>query len=223
MKIGIFGGTFNPIHYGHLRAAEEVQEVFSFDRLIFVPSGKPPLKRSGIVSASHRYKMSKIAIQGNPAFHVSDIEVKCRGISYTIDTLKKFVRRYRGAEFFFILGIDAFLDLPKWRQPDEILRITNIVVISRPGSFFIDLLSSPYLKDMRIHENTLYQIDSGKRKRYSLKLKGARNIYLTRVSTLDISASRIRDIIKQGKSIKYLLPESVESYIISHKLYIRNP
>jgi nicotinate-nucleotide adenylyltransferase len=220
MKIGILGGTFNPIHHGHLRAAEEIQDVFGFDKVIFIPTGKPAFKKSGLISARHRYEMTKIAINENPDFDISDIEIKNRGTSYSVDTITKLTDNIKNAEFFFILGIDAFLDLPKWKDPLRLMELTNFVIISRPGYSFVDLLSSPYLLNVR--KETLVKIDRGKKKKSALTLSSGKKAFLCKVAELNISASRIRSLIKSGKSIKYLLPETVESYIISHKLYIHN-
>lgn len=219
MKIGIFGGTFNPIHYGHLRVAEEVLEILAFDKIWFIPSGTPPFSKPDIVSASHRYEMTKIAIKNNPGFDVSDVEVKTRGISYSVKTMERLTLKHKETEFFFILGIDTFLDIPKWRQPSRLMKLANTVVISRPGFSFLDLCISPYLAG--IQKKTLREVDRGKRKIFSFNLKTGRKLFLCRVSELEISASAIRDFVRSGKSIKYLLPDSVESYIISHKLYTK--
>ncbi len=217
MKIGILGGTFNPIHYGHLRAAEEVQEVFVFDKLLFMPSGKPPLKKPSLIDAHYRYEMTKLAIKGNPFFDISDIEIKTKGASYSVETISKLTNKYKNAEFFFIIGIDVFLDLPKWKQPLRLMKLTNLVIVSRPGFCFTDLSSSPYFPN--IHKKTLREFDEGTRRRFSFSLNTGKKAFLCKVTKLDISASRIRSLAKTGKNIKYLLPDSVESYIISHKLY----
>jgi|Deesub1362A_J573_1020465.scaffolds.fasta_scaffold00412_20 nicotinate-nucleotide adenylyltransferase len=217
MKTGIFGGTFNPVHYGHLRAAEEVSELIGLDRVFFIPSGRPPFDKPDLADAEHRYNMLSIATKGNPYFIVSDIEMKRRGRSYTIDTLKRLRRRYRDDEFYLILGIDAFLDLPKWKDPDELITLTNIVIISRPGFGFVDLVSSPYLKG--VSRQAMKGLDSGKRRGFSHPLSGDKEAIFCRVTGLEISASCIRGLIREGRSVRYLLPDSVKSYIISHKLY----
>ena len=211
------GGTFNPIHYGHLRAAEEVREILNLDKILFIPSGKPPFKKPGLISAGHRYEMTKTAIKNNPFFDISDIEIKARSISYSVETIKRLTKIYKNTDFFFILGIDAFLDLPKWKQPRSLMKLTNLVIISRPGFSFINLLSSPYLKN--VHKKTLEEIDKGAKTAFSFDLNTGRKAYLCRIPALEISASIIRSLVSKGKNIKYLLPDSVESYIISHKLY----
>jgi nicotinate-nucleotide adenylyltransferase len=219
MKIGIFGGTFNPVHYGHLRAAEEVQEAFTVDRFLFVPTGQPPLKRSTISDPHHRYEMTKIALRGNKFFEISDIETKSEGPSYSIETVRRLKNRYGSCDLFFIIGIDAFLDLPKWRYPDRLIEIANFIIISRPGCCFSDLFSSPYFPG--ITKKRLREFDSGRGRRITLQFKTGKKAFLFKITGIDISASHIRTLMKRGKSIKYLLPESVESYIISHKLYTK--
>ncbi|RJQ20538.1 MAG: nicotinate-nucleotide adenylyltransferase [Nitrospiraceae bacterium] len=217
MKLGICGGTFNPIHYGHLRTAEEVRDKLSLDKILFIPAGRPPFEKSGLIRASHRYKMVKLAIADNPCFEVSDIEVKMKGKSFTVDTIRKLGEKYKGSELFFILGIDAFLDLPHWKQPDKLVSLTNMIIISRPGYSFTGLVASPYLGEVR--KKTLKELDEGRKSVFSFGISGNKKGFLCRVTPLDTSASAVRNLIISGKSVKYLLPDSVESYIISHKLY----
>lgn len=220
MKIGIIGGTFNPVHYGHLRTAEEMREMFAIDKLLFIPAGRPPLKKPRLVDVRHNYEMTKIAVSGNPLFDISDIEIKTRGISYSVETMRKLTDKYRNAEFFFIIGIDAFLSLPKWKEPVNLMELTNLVVISRPGYCFTDLSSSPYF--VNAGKKILRRFDKGTRKKIFFNPGAGKKIFLCKVTELDISSSRVRRLIKAGQNIKYLLPESVESYIISHKLYLKN-
>ncbi|OGW38945.1 MAG: nicotinate (nicotinamide) nucleotide adenylyltransferase [Nitrospirae bacterium RBG_13_39_12] len=216
MKIGIFGGTFNPIHYGHLRAAEEVRGKLNFDKILFIPSGSPPLKKEEIADAIHRYKMTRLAIFTNRLFELSDIECNPPGKSFTVNTVSKLKKADPEVEFSFILGIDAFLDIINWRQPEKLTALTDFVVISRPDFKFIDLKASPYIK---INIRILKELDNAKIETYSIKLNSNRNITFLRLTPIDISSTEIRWLIKQDKSIKYLLPAEVESYIISNKLY----
>lgn len=220
MKIGIYGGAFNPIHYGHLRTAEEVFEQLSLDKILFMPSGRTPFDKPELERAEYRYEMVKRAIKGNRHFEVSDLEVRRRGRSYTVDTIKEFKNKYRDGELYFILGIDAFLDLPGWKQPDILVRLTSLVVISRPGYMFSDLASSPYLEGAS--PGILKSLDKGKINESSFRLSENQQVYLCNVTGLNISASRIRNLTAAGKNIKYLLPDSVKSYIISNKLYKSN-
>ncbi|MBI4687957.1 MAG: nicotinate-nucleotide adenylyltransferase [Nitrospirae bacterium] len=217
MKIGILGGTFNPIHYGHLRTAEEIHELFSLDKTIFIPAGRPPFSKTHLAPAKDRYEMAKIAVRGNPAFKVSDIEIERSGVSYSSETMRLLAGKYKGAEFFFMLGIDAFIDLPLWKKPEELLSLSNIIVISRPGFSFIDLSASPCLTN--ISKEMLKKLDAGEIRTISFNMPTGKKAYLCNITGLDISATNIRRLVKTGRSVKYLLPHAVESYIISHKLY----
>jgi nicotinate-nucleotide adenylyltransferase len=216
LRIGIFGGTFNPVHYGHLRAAEEVRERLSLDRVLFIPSGNPPLKTEDIAEAIQRFKMVSLAIKDTRLFDALDIECASPKKSYTVNTLETLLGRYRSSVLFFILGIDAFLDIPNWRQPDTLVSLVNFAVISRPGRRFSDLASSPYLK---VNEGLLRRLDDGETEMLSAPLTSGKEAVLMRVTQMDISSTGIRACLRKGLSIKYLLPEGVESFIISHKLY----
>ncbi len=216
-RIGVFGGTFNPIHYGHLRAAEEVKEILRFDRILFVPSGNPPLKTGDLPDAMKRYEMVRLATAGNRAFNVLDIESVKHAKSYTVETLEVLLERYAGTELYFMLGMDAFLDIPNWRMPEKLVSIINFVVISRPGRKFQDLLSSPYLDAEPADLKTL---DESGREFKIIRLRTLKEAALVKTTPIDISSSDIRRRLLAGLSIKYLLPESVESFIISNKLYL---
>ncbi|MCX5719425.1 MAG: nicotinate-nucleotide adenylyltransferase [Nitrospirae bacterium] len=216
MKVGIFGGTFNPIHYGHLRAAEEVREKLRLDRILFIPSGTPSLKTEELAEAVHRYKMTRLAVVTNRFFELSDIECRDPGKSYTVKTVEELKKASPGIDFLFILGIDAFLDIPNWWNPENLIVLMDFVVIPRSPFRFVDLLSSPYIS---ADERALKKLDAAEIESYTAKLKGNRDIIALRLPIIDISATRIRKRLSEGKSIKYLLPEAVESYIISNKLY----
>jgi nicotinate-nucleotide adenylyltransferase len=216
MRIGILGGTFNPIHFGHLRAAEEAREMLGLDKVVFIPSGIPPLKTQDIAGTSHRLAMARLAVKDNHFFTVLDIECRSTGKSYTVKTLDTLKKRYRGSELFFILGIDTFLDIPLWWKPEKLITLVNFAVFSRPGNRFVDLLSSPYLDREKA---SLSRLDRGKAWSFKTAWDGRDELVLLRITALPVSATDIRERIKAGKSIKYLLPEDVESYIISKKLY----
>lgn len=220
MKIGIFGGTFNPIHIGHLRAAEEVRERLGLTKIIFVPAKNPPLKKEDIIEPCHRYRMIELAISGNNFFKISDIEYKRTGKSFTVDTLNELRIIYTDAELYFILGIETFLDIPNWWEPDKLVRLTDFIIISRPPFRFVDLTSSPYLY---ISRKVLERIDKGNIESYIAKLKKDRNrkIIALKIPLIEVSGTEIRRLVREGRSIKYLLPETVESYIISNRLYMR--
>lgn len=216
MKIGIFGGTFNPIHYGHLRAAEEVREKFDLTKVILIPSKNPPLKTRELLKSEHRYKMTELALSGNVFFEISDIEFKRPGKSYSVQTLEEMQRIFHDMDLYFILGIDAFLEIPTWYQPERLLSFADFIIISRPSFRFVDLLSSPY---MDVSRNELEKLDKAEAESWRTTLKSKRVVTALRIPLLDISATEIRRRIREGKSVKYLLPESVESYIIANKLY----
>ncbi len=219
MRIGIYGGSFNPIHYGHLRTAEEVLEKLSLNKALFIPAGKTPFEKPDLITAAHRYNMVKLAIAGNPDFQISGIEIKTKGKSFTVDTIRSLKEKYSDAELYLILGIDAFLDLPHWKQPDKLINLANIVIISRPGFPFRTLSLSPYLRN--VPKKILTALDKATEDCISFSISNSKNGFLCRVSGLDISASNIRNLIMSGKNVKYLLPDSVENYIISKKLYIK--
>lgn len=216
MRIGVFGGTFNPIHYGHLRAAEEARETLALDKILFIPSGNPPLKTKEIAGAIHRYKMTRLAVVKNRSFDVLDIECIRSGKSYTVNTLEMLLKLYSDSDLYFILGIDTFLDIQNWWKPEKLISLVNFAVLSRPGSKFIDLLSSPYLD---IKKGFLNKLDMGKMESFITKLQTNKELVLLRITPIDISSTNIRKRIKEGLTIKYILPEEVESYIISNKLY----
>lgn len=216
MKVGIFGGTFNPVHYGHLRAAEEVREKAGLNKILFMPSGKPPLKTKEIADARHRYEMVSCAISNNPFFELSNMESRQAGKSYSVKTIEELTKADPYAEFFFILGIDAFLDMPNWWQPERLATLVDFVIISRPGFKFLDLQASPYIK---VNQKILKELDRSESEIYVTKLKSNRDAVLLRLTPIGISSTEIRRLSKQGRSIKYLLPAEVQSYIIINKLY----
>ena len=219
MKIGVFGGTFNPIHYGHLRSAEEIREMFGLDRIFFIPSGNPPLKRKDLAEAGHRLAMVRMAVRNNPFFEVLDVECVRPGKSYTVYTLEQLLKSYPDADLYFMLGIDAFLDISNWREPFKILALANLIILSRPGKNFSDLFNSPYL-DMK--KKQLSSLDRGENVLYTHVLQSGKKALLTAVTPIGTSSTEIRKCVKKGFSIKYLLPAEVESYIISTSLYREN-
>jgi len=216
LKFGILGGTFNPIHFGHLRAAEEARELAGLDKVIFIPSGNPPLKTEDIAFARHRYAMVGLAVRENPRFDLLDLECRTRTKSFTVNTLEKLRRLHPDDSLYFMLGIDAFLDIPNWHRPELLMSMTDFIVLSRPGYRFADLSASPYLSVRREIVRTL---DSRTMPLYATKLRNGNTVMLLNVCPVTISATDIRTLIAEGKSVKYLLPADVESYIISHKLY----
>ncbi len=222
MRIGIFGGTFNPVHYGHLRAAEEVRVKNNLERVIFVPSGSPPLKTSELADASDRYLMTSLAIGSNPFFIISDIELRQSSKSYTLNTLYNLKEIYSKDELSLILGIDAFMDMPAWWQPQRIIEIVDFIVVSRPGFSLNDILKSPYIKiqPLTASSEELDRLTANVQDTIHLSLVSGRGLTLLSITPFGISSTEIRRLLKNGNSIKYLLPEKVEKYIYESSLYI---
>lgn len=213
MKIGLFGGTFDPIHWGHLRNAEEVREAFSLDRLLFIPAGKPPHKKRGAsASAQDRAEMVRLAIGKNPGFVLSTVELSRAGKSYSIDTVRDFAKS-RGTKdsLYFILGLDAFLDIGSWKGFEEIFRLCHFIVTSRPGSG-----NSLSLSRMPVAVRRLFCYDP---KRNFYRHESGTKLSFFKLTDIVISASDIRDRLREGRSIRYLVPLEVETYIKKRGLY----
>lgn len=193
-RLGIMGGTFDPIHYGHLVTAEAARTRFRLDQVVFVPSGRPPHKEVGTTAASDRMVMTQMAIVTNPGFSLSDIEARREGYSYSIDTVREFFDIYGPElELFFITGADAILSIPTWKDAADLLNMCTFIAASRPGFDLAELNKLPlaWLERIRLFE----------------------------IPALAISSTDIRRRVKQGDSIKYLLPEPVEHYILRYGLY----
>lgn len=212
MKWGILGGTFDPIHMGHLRCAEEVLELFRLNRIIFTPAARPPHKlEARITSFYHREQMVKLAIDGNPAFSFSDIENKRGGISYAVETIEYFLDNYlKDIELYFILGQDAFHAIETWKDWRNLLLLCNFVVMTRPGYTSRGL-------------DGIVPADFSSRFVYDAQIDGYRGpsghvIYFRPVTFLDISSSDIRRRVREGRSIRYLVPEPVRHYILKHDI-----
>lgn len=211
MKTGIFGGTFNPIHFAHLRIAEEIREHFALEKVIFVPAATPPHKPlADELSFAERLKMVELAVHGNPFFSVSDLEGKREGKSYSIDTLHLFRKLYPKDEFFFIMGSDSFAEFGSWKEYASIFSCCNIVTITRPGARISlrEALPVDIAHEFCYHES---QNRISHRSGYS--------VYSIEGTQLDISSTAIRSLLRQGKSIKYLLPATVEHYIKQQRFY----
>ncbi len=213
VNIGIFGGTFDPIHYGHLRTAEEVRNLFKLEKVLFIPSADPPHKdSSSVTSASYRLEMVKFAVGDHPPFDASDMECRRGGKSYSIETLHSLREQLGKPSFlFFILGSDAFVDLSTWKDWEDLFGLTNFVVIARPG-YPVDGLQGA------LPDELLDQFDYKPHQRRFIHKSGCA-IYFRKCSLIDISSTRIREMVKMGKSIKYLLPKEVEDYINREGLY----
>jgi len=213
-RIGLFGGTFNPVHSGHLKAAEDVQKRFLLDKILFIPSYIPPHKDTAdIASPSHRLKMVEIALRGFSHFIPCSIEIDAEEKSYSIITINRIKKLYPKSWIFFILGIDGFLEVDTWKDYEQLLEQCFFVVISRPG----------YLLDEA--KKTL----EGKYREKMCKLSKSEvikdemllsfRIFLLPIDALDIASTEIRGIIKRGDSIKDMVSKRVEDYIRENRLY----
>ena len=213
-KIGLFGGTFNPIHSGHIRAAEIVQKKLSLEKILFIPSYIPPHKDSEeIASPSHRLRMVELALQSHSHFVPSSIEVDAEEKSYSVITLGKIKKLYPNTQVFFILGIDAFLEIDTWKNYDKVLEQCFFAVISRPGFRLKDakraLKEIPGEDICELSESEILDDD---------KLLSYR-IFLVQLDALDIASTDIRKRVKRGESIKTMVPDEVEAYIKENNLY----
>jgi len=213
MKIGLFGGTFDPIHWGHLRSAEEVSETFGLDRVLFIPASIPPHKRGQTTTpARDRLELVRLAVAKNPRFSVSTVEILRPGVSYTLDTLRHFAGKKReGDSLFFIIGLDAFREIGTWKDFAAIFPLCNFIVTSRPGS-----KERNPLRGTGVAVKKLFCYDF-KRKNY--RHHSGTRIFFTELTDIAISASEIRELVRKGKSIRYLVPSEVEKYIKQRGLY----
>lgn len=199
-RIGLMGGTFNPIHIGHLVTAEEAFYQFKLDEIIFIPSGQPPHKIDhDIAPAEDRYLMTVIATASNPHFTVSRIEIDRVGPSYTVDTLREMKNIYgEETELFFITGADAVIEILTWKDPEIIADLCEFIAASRPGYSFRKF------EELKLTQN-----------------KKLPKVHFMEIPALAISSTDIRRRIREGRPVKYLLPEGVAQYLAKRGLYIK--
>nr|WP_296155378.1 nicotinate-nucleotide adenylyltransferase [uncultured Peptoniphilus sp.] len=200
MKIGIMGGSFNPIHMGHLMMCEYMRSELGLHKVLFIPTGNAPHKRNYSVGAEDRLTMVEIAVADHPYFDVSDLEVMETKTTYSVDTLRKLKKQYPEAEFYFFLGSDILQDLKTWKLFRELAKLTRFAVAVRPGS-------------------ELETGESIRREIHLLKEEYGANIVLIDTPLLEISSTSLRNRIRQGKSVKYFLPDHVMSYIQKKGFY----
>lgn len=199
-RLGIMGGTFDPIHLGHLVTAEAARSEFNLDKVVFVPSGMPPHKKiSQISQKEQRYLMTVLATSANPYFEVSRTEIEREGHSYAIDTVNYFQSIMRkSCEVFFITGADAILEIVTWKDVEELIEKCTFIAATRPG-FNLNILRNKLLNRLtEVHMKKIIPLE---------------------VPAMAISSTDIRERVRKGRSIRYLLPEAVENYIIKNDLY----
>ena len=209
-RIGILGGTFDPIHFGHLRSASDIKDRFGLGKVIFVPSYAQPLKQGeNHAGAEHRLEMTRLAVLDNSDFEASDFEVNNQGVSYTVVTLEHFTGIYPECDMYFIMGADSWAEITEWREYRRLFELANLVVTTRPGYKFcppgealeVDLASK------LLYDGQSYAHPSGNR------------LWHVEITDVDVIATQIRRRVKEGESITGMSPEKVIDYIVEHELY----
>ena len=206
--IAIFGGTFDPIHYGHLRSAFEMLQALRFAEVRFIPSGDPPHRGKTFATADLRLDMVRVAVQGQPGFAVDDCELMRDGPSYTIDTLSSIREEHQDASLGLIVGMDAFLGLTTWHRWDEILDVAHIVVAHRPGWRAPDIGELGEL----ITAHGTHRVDDLHEHRHGY-------IHIHAVTQLEIASTEIRDLIAAGRDPRFLMPDAVRDVIVKSGCY----
>jgi nicotinate-nucleotide adenylyltransferase len=197
-SLGILGGTFDPIHYGHIVAAECARDAFELDRVILIPAARPPHKDlEGVLDSRHRFNMVELAAGDNPDFEVSSMELDRKGLSYTVETVASFQQIYPAADIYFILGTDALLLIKTWKELDRLIKLCRFILVTRPGY------------QLNLDDDSFRDIPS------SLWDK----TLILPIPGLFISSSDIRQRVSEGKTIKYLVPAAVGKYIEDNNLY----
>ncbi len=209
MKIGIFGGTFNPIHIGHIRGAISVFEIFGLDKVVFIPTGIPPHKKDAVIDAQDRYEMVRLALEGLNSFEVSSIEIDKHAVNYTVDTIEEIKSGLdSNDEIFFLVGTDAFYYLNSWKDYDRLANLVTFVLMKRP-----EYNLEPIVKKYKDMLEFLVVKDKGEYEAIG------RQVFVYEPPAFDVSSSMIRQKIVNGDIIRYLVPESVEEFIKRKGLY----
>nr|C6E7L8.1 RecName: Full=Probable nicotinate-nucleotide adenylyltransferase; AltName: Full=Deamido-NAD(+) diphosphorylase; AltName: Full=Deamido-NAD(+) pyrophosphorylase; AltName: Full=Nicotinate mononucleotide adenylyltransferase; Short=NaMN adenylyltransferase [Geobacter sp. M21] len=213
MRLGILGGTFNPIHNAHLRIAEEARDLYELDRVVFIPAATPPHKPLvGELSFASRLEMVRLAVADNSGFMVSDMEGVRGGRSYSIDTLRELKAEHPDDELFFIVGADSFNDISTWKEYAAIFGLCNVISVQRPGSTITSLAE---VLPVAIAGEFCYDPAANR-----LNHCSGHAVYALDGVLLDISSSHIRLLVQGGRSIRYLIPDAVEQYIKEQRLYV---
>jgi len=206
--IGIFGGTFDPIHYGHLRSAFEMLQALDFEEVRFIPCGDPPHRGVTYATAEQRSQLVELAIEGQDGFIADDRELTRGGLSYTVDTLESLRKEFPGRSLGLIVGMDAFLGLPGWHRWDEILDIAHIIVAHRPGWKAPDIGALGRLIS-----------DFGTHRVRDLHTATAGRVHIHAVTQLEISSTEIRDLVAAGRDPRFLMPDAVRDEILNSGIY----
>lgn len=194
LRLGVFGGSFDPIHLGHVLVADDVRRQLRLDRVLFIPTWRPPHKRGPLTSYRRRLEMTRLAIVGVPGFESCAVEQDRPGLSYTVDTLAELRSRYPGANLYLIVGSDQYRDVSSWQRPDLLTRLARVVVASRPGVERPDLFPG--------HD--------------------PKRVLFRSIIPVEISAAKVRARLAKGSSVRYMLPVRVAEYVRRHRLY-RSP
>jgi nicotinate-nucleotide adenylyltransferase len=216
-RVAVLGGSFNPIHHGHLLLADEILEILGVDRVLFVPAAVPPHKApADLAPAADRFAMVQLAIAGHAGFAVSDLELRRPGPSYTVDTLTELAAG--GDELYFVIGSETFLDLLSWREPRRIAALVRLVVIPRAGSPFDpqSAAAQKVLREIGIGESGFAHVGPGTG-------PPPRAVLIAHVTSLPISASDLRRRVRAGRSLDYRVPPPVIEYLHRHRLYGAGP
>ena len=208
MRIGILGGTFNPIHIGHIRGAISTYETFLLDKMIFLPTGIPPHKKDDVANAEYRYEMIRLTIEELEFCEVSRYEIDLNRVNYTIDSVRHFRKLYPNNELFFIVGTDAFYYLSTWKDYKELIELITFIVVRRP-EYETSIILNKY-------KNVVHFKEVERKGKYRAE---PRRVYIYTPPAFDVSSSMIRNKIKRGECIKYLVPEKVEKFIFEKGLY----
>lgn len=220
IKTGLMGGSYNPVHIGHLRAAEVVRELLSLEKVVFIPASVNPLKEGEpTCDAEHRLRMLELATEDNPFFEISDTEIKRGGNSYTIDTLRYFSEKYPKDSHYFIMGSELFTDISTWKDYRELFNYSNFIVVRRPGFSSED---SSGLIPLELSQDFRYLKEHSKNEEITLyEHRSSHLVYFVTIQGFELSSTMIRELVEKGSSIKYLVPGKLEEYILSKGIYRR--
>jgi nicotinate-nucleotide adenylyltransferase len=223
-RLGVLGGTFNPIHLGHLVLAESLRESLALDRVLFVPAGTPPHKTApGIAPAVDRYAMAALAVAGHPAFATSDVEVRRAGPSYSVDTLEALAGEWPGEHLFFLMGSDTFLDLLTWHTPERLTAWATLAVGYRAGSSFDPESAAARGILARLGRRGWRRVTPAGGSAGVVEAVAPGEVLLVETRSLSVSAREIRALLAAGRSVRYLVPPAVADYIAQHRLYEPRP